>query len=41
MPYEILEIHININNNIDNFNSEKANIFSFELLFLRFTNSWI
>ena len=41
MSYEMLEIHININNNIDNFNPEKANIFLFRLLFLRFINSWI
>ena len=39
MSYKMLEIYININNNISNFNPEKANIFSFELLFLRFTNS--
>ena len=33
MSYKMLEIHININNNIGNFNPEKADIFSFGLLF--------
>ena len=34
MSYKMLEIHININNNISNFNPEKANIFSLGLSFL-------
>ena len=40
MSPEMLEIHININNNIGNFNPEKADIFSLGLSFLRFINSW-
>ena len=35
MSPEMLEIHININNNIGNFNPEKADIFSLGLSFLR------
>ena len=34
MSFEMLEIHLNINN-IDNFNPEKADIFSLGLSFVR------
>ena len=39
MSLKMLEIHININNNISDFNPEKSDIFSLRLSFLRFINS--